>query len=182
MSSGLNAGRHRQARTAATPDQLRDDALSRPNALREFVLGRVRLGEVCGEGVAHTDDISQSAIFHNSDFIAVSGFADSQARVRLDCMENLRDLRLAAGLTQQQLAEAAGINQGYLSDIERGKRVPSVAVIEKFAEALGVNAAILTRRSQFEDRILELFADIPPEHQASALEMLSVFSKALPKK
>lgn len=35
-----------------------------------------------------------------------------------------RQLRLAAGWTQEQLAEAAGITTTYTSDLERGTKVP----------------------------------------------------------
>lgn len=36
--------------------------------------------------------------------------------------------RVAADRTQQQLADAAGINGSYLSGIERGQRNPSLSV------------------------------------------------------
>jgi DNA-binding XRE family transcriptional regulator len=42
------------------------------------------------------------------------------------------------GLTQQQLADAAGISKPYLSQIEGGVRVGSVAVLKKLARVLAV--------------------------------------------
>ena len=35
---------------------------------------------------------------------------------------NLRDLRRAAGLTQEELASAAGVSKNYISQLERGTR------------------------------------------------------------
>ena len=40
------------------------------------------------------------------------------------------------GLTQEDLAERAGINRTYLSDIERGSRNVSLVNIERIAAAL----------------------------------------------
>ena len=57
---------------------------------------------------------------------------------------NLRALRNAAGLTQPQLAERAGIEQGYLSKLENGRAAPSQEVIERLATALAVTPAQLT--------------------------------------
>ncbi len=48
----------------------------------------------------------------------------------------LRRLREAAGLTQEDLAERAGIHRTYLSDIERGGRNVSLINIERLAQAL----------------------------------------------
>jgi DNA-binding XRE family transcriptional regulator len=48
------------------------------------------------------------------------------------------------GLTQEALAEAAGISKPYLSQIESGKRCGSVAVLRALAQALEVPLDILT--------------------------------------
>lgn len=42
------------------------------------------------------------------------------------------------GLTQEDLAEKAGIHRTYLSDVERGTRNLSLVNIERLAEALAV--------------------------------------------
>lgn len=49
----------------------------------------------------------------------------------------LRQLRKEAGLTQEQLALAAGIERNYVSLIERGINQPALKVIFKLADALG---------------------------------------------
>lgn len=55
---------------------------------------------------------------------------------------NLRRLRLAAGLTQEELAHRGSIDRTYLSDIERGIRNPTVLVIRDLAVVLEVHPAI----------------------------------------
>lgn len=50
---------------------------------------------------------------------------------------NLRRLRQAKGLTQEELAHQAEIHQTYLSGVEVGKRNPSIAVLDRIAAALG---------------------------------------------
>ena len=49
---------------------------------------------------------------------------------------NLRRLRLARGLSQEQLAHDAEITPSYLSQIERGKRNPTVTLLHGLATAL----------------------------------------------
>ncbi len=51
----------------------------------------------------------------------------------------LKALRLASGLTQQQLAKRAGIHLGGLFKIEQGLRQPSWETVQRLANALGVD-------------------------------------------
>ncbi|WP_198368333.1 helix-turn-helix domain-containing protein [Roseomonas sp. KE0001] len=50
----------------------------------------------------------------------------------------LRALRQAAGLTLDALAEAASLDKGYLSRVERGLKAPSIATLLRLSEALAV--------------------------------------------
>ena len=56
---------------------------------------------------------------------------------------NLKKLRVAKGWSQEQFAFEAGIHRTYISDIERGARNPTISIIEKLANCLGVKAGIL---------------------------------------
>lgn len=50
------------------------------------------------------------------------------------------EARRARNMTQMELASLVGITRGYMCDIEKGRRVPSVDhTIKKFAEVLGIN-------------------------------------------
>lgn len=54
-------------------------------------------------------------------------------------------LRTLKGLTQLDLATDADTTTSYLSDVERGKRNPSVKVLSRFAKALDVTLEELFR-------------------------------------
>ncbi|QGN55014.1 helix-turn-helix domain-containing protein [Novosphingobium sp. Gsoil 351] len=51
---------------------------------------------------------------------------------------NVRRLRIARGMTQEQYAERSGFSQQYISDLERGRRNPTVVSLFELAQALNV--------------------------------------------
>jgi transcriptional regulator with XRE-family HTH domain len=53
----------------------------------------------------------------------------------------LRELRLAAGLSQEQLAEIAELDRTYISSTERGRCNISLDAISQIAFALGISPA-----------------------------------------
>ena len=61
------------------------------------------------------------------------------AELYADEPETLSALRLAAGLSQAQLAERADTHQPYIVRLERGQADPSTDMIARLAHALGVN-------------------------------------------
>lgn len=63
------------------------------------------------------------------------------ARTKLG--ENIRRLRKLKGFTQETFADHCGIHRNYISDMERGRRNPSVDILEKLAVALNVGVAKL---------------------------------------
>lgn len=74
-----------------------------------------------------------------------SGDAD-ESRKRFGI--RLRELRLAAGLTQEQLAEAAELDRTYISSTERGRRNISLDAISQIASALGISPATFFTSSE----------------------------------
>jgi transcriptional regulator with XRE-family HTH domain len=64
---------------------------------------------------------------------------DIQKRLGL----NIRRRREAEGWSQEDYAERAGIHRTYVSDIERGRRNPTVTVVEKLAQPFGIPAGDL---------------------------------------
>lgn len=49
---------------------------------------------------------------------------------------NVRAVRQARGMTQEQLAEESGFSQQYISDLERGRRNPTIVSLYELAQAL----------------------------------------------
>ncbi len=55
----------------------------------------------------------------------------------------MKRLRLEKGLTQERFSELSGFTQQYLSDLERGRRNPTVVTLFELAQALGVEHGAL---------------------------------------
>jgi transcriptional regulator with XRE-family HTH domain len=49
---------------------------------------------------------------------------------------NIRRIRVARQMTQEQFAEASGFSQQYISDLERGRRNPTIVSLYEMAQAL----------------------------------------------
>lgn len=56
--------------------------------------------------------------------------------------ENLKKLRLDAGLTQSELSNKLGCTMQYYNMIENGKKIPSVQLSKKIASILGTDWTI----------------------------------------
>ena len=56
---------------------------------------------------------------------------------------NLHRIRLAQNLSQEKLAELAGLHRTYVGSVERGERNVSIDAIASFAKALKVPIAEL---------------------------------------
>lgn len=59
--------------------------------------------------------------------------------VRARLAKNVKRLRAELDVSQEELADRAGVHRTYASDIERGTRNPSIVTVDKFAKALGVS-------------------------------------------
>lgn len=59
---------------------------------------------------------------------------------------NIRKFRKARGLTQEQLAEEAGMAMRYLSGVERGEENPTLRFLAKIADALEVPLSDLVKK------------------------------------
>jgi transcriptional regulator with XRE-family HTH domain len=65
---------------------------------------------------------------------------------------NIRRLRVARGLSQEQLAVDAGVDRTYVGRVERGVENPSVGNLEKLAGALGAELVDLFRKPRAGER------------------------------
>jgi transcriptional regulator with XRE-family HTH domain len=59
----------------------------------------------------------------------------------------VRKYRHRKGISQEALADLTGIHRTYIGGIERGERNPTLLMIHRIAEALGVNPACLFQPS-----------------------------------
>jgi len=57
----------------------------------------------------------------------------------------LRERRTRAGLQLADLAQRAGISEAHLSDLERGRKLPSLPTLDALATGLGTSATALLR-------------------------------------
>jgi DNA-binding XRE family transcriptional regulator len=98
-------------------------------------------------GLAEDEDIGTARIVRSARAAIAAGreIVVPKAVVdRLAASENpIRVLREWRGMTQAELVVAIGITQGYLSDLEAGKRKGPVALHQKIAQALGVPIDLL---------------------------------------
>jgi transcriptional regulator with XRE-family HTH domain len=62
----------------------------------------------------------------------------------------VRSLRQARGLTLEALADAAGMNVTYLSDIERGRGNPTIGKLGDLAIVLDIRVSELIARAERE--------------------------------
>ncbi len=58
---------------------------------------------------------------------------------------NLKKYRLEKKLTQEKLSELCDISCDYISEIERGKRCPSMKRLDMIAEVLGIDSYMLLK-------------------------------------
>ena len=65
----------------------------------------------------------------------VKAWEEYNAQILLDARKNAR-------LTQAELAERIGADKGYISRIERGITVPTVATLYKIAAAMGLTVEL----------------------------------------
>ncbi|MFD4654430.1 helix-turn-helix domain-containing protein [Kitasatospora sp. NPDC058444] len=71
-----------------------------------------------------------------------AGAAYEAARIRFELGEAVRLRREALGMTQVQLAAAIGMRQPAVARFEAGGTMPTIVVLERFAEALGMRLTV----------------------------------------
>lgn len=67
----------------------------------------------------------------------------ARSRFAIAFARTLRRQRLRAGLTQERLAERAGVHPTYVSMVETTKKVPTLEVAQRLAKGLGVRLSKL---------------------------------------
>jgi transcriptional regulator with XRE-family HTH domain len=60
----------------------------------------------------------------------------------------VKELRLKKAMSQQQVADACGLDISYVGQIERGQRNPTLGVMQGLASVLGVKISELLRKAK----------------------------------
>lgn len=97
-------------------------------------------------------------------------------RDRLDSGMKLqiREIRLAQGMTLETLADGAGLSLSFLSEIETGKKVANTRRLESIANALSVRPADLMGGDGADSTIatlIENFCRLSPRRQGAVLDL-----------
>lgn len=66
--------------------------------------------------------------------------------------DELRKARQDAGMSQEKVALSAGIDRSYLSELENNRRSPTVEMLFRICDALGVAASEVIGRVERERR------------------------------
>lgn len=99
--------------------------------------------------------------------------------------DKIREARKNAGLTQWQLANKIYVSESYIALIENNKRNPSMNVLTKIAEVLGITTdhIVFDTESRTVDSFtyewLNLIRHRSPEEIESALKMLKCYFECL---
>ncbi len=97
---------------------------SKPMAIDDFI------AQLCEE-----DPRLEAALEAGTQWVGRTLYADEK--------ETFRAFRLAAGLSQAQLAKRTGTSQAHIARIESGETEPGVGKVARLAEALNVRPATL---------------------------------------
>jgi transcriptional regulator with XRE-family HTH domain len=103
--------------------------------------------------------------------------------------ERIRRLRVSSRMTQGQVRVRSRLSKSYLSRVETGLFIPSIATLEKIAEALGIGlyrclAPETTEQNLLEDPFIRdlrpLFLQLDREQRQSILRRLAAISNHVP--
>ncbi len=86
----------------------------------------------------------------------------------------IKEIRKMRGLTQEQLAEAAGMSRSHLAEIEGGKRPPNTRRMEAIAKVLRVAPADLfplRKDDAGTEELVETFRRLSPEDRAQIIRL-----------
>jgi transcriptional regulator with XRE-family HTH domain len=93
--------------------------------------------------------------------------------------DRVRAERRSRGRTLEDLATASGVSRSMLSEVERGTRVPTIAVLDRIATGLGTSIARLLREELPERRVVLRHGEQDVVHDPSGWQR-RVLSPVLP--
>lgn len=102
---------------------------------------------------------------------------------KVDLGIKIRELRLEANYTQEELAEKADMSTVYLGEVERGKKVIGVDKFINIVKVLGVSAdsvlcnELPTGEPYVFDEITEKLKKLTPKQRKTAIDILNGYLK-----
>ena len=93
-------------------------------------------------------------------------------------LDNLNELRERRGWSWADLHRKSGVSDSYISLLRSRQRVPTIEIVERLANALGVEPDVLLSAALPEEadlrssQALDLFRSLSDHHQGTALEVL----------
>ncbi len=99
--------------------------------------------------------------------------------------KRIREARTAKNYTQEYVAEKAEMTVVYLSEIERGYKLPSLTMFVKIAEVLGVSTDSLLRdeldtgKTHVYHEITTKLESLTPKQRIAAVELLDTYIRNL---
>lgn len=104
---------------------------------------------------------------------------------RIEVGIKIREARKAKGFTQQMLADAVEISDMYISQIERGMKMPSLNLFVKIVTALDISAdyvlrdALPTGKDFVYTEVAELLDELTPKQRRGAIDILDAYVQSL---
>lgn len=95
--------------------------------------------------------------------------------------KRIRESRIRKGYTQKNLADRAEIGTVYLSEIERGVKMPSLAIFIKIVDALETSADYVLRdklssgKEYICSEITEKLLVLTPSQRKTAIDILNAY-------
>ena len=97
----------------------------------------------------------------------------------------LREARKKKEFTQQMLADAVGVTEIYISQLERGTKLPSLALFIQIVTALDISADYILRDSVptgkdfVYEEVAELLDGLTPKQRRGAIDILDAYVQSL---
>lgn len=99
--------------------------------------------------------------------------------------KQIREFRRKRGITQEKLAELADLSTPYISHLERGTKRPSLAVLTRLAECLGVTVDQILSGNQASDKaafypeVQEILGDCSTQERTVLTEIISAAKRSI---
>ena len=104
---------------------------------------------------------------------------------RIEVGIKIREARKQKEFTQQMLADAVGVSEMYISQIERGMKMPSLSMFIKIITTLDISAdyvlrdALPTGKDFVYKEVAELLDGLTPKQRRGAIDILDAYVHSL---